>query len=211
MLIESWEREREALLKRVLERSGSIPELLERSDVSRQLQVPIREYLELITIVKKSSGKLGALERTRFAKFWALNTLRPSYDLRERFFKLLESEYSIRHGDVNKIMLELKPLARNAYLFSHATKLLHSVDPNLPIIDSKVTKFFCLPSLPYQYKNLDRGRWYSERYNLLIVAYQILGSSREIKMTFQNIESLIPDFAKLSFAKKIDSVITDVL
>ncbi len=167
MLKKSFERGGEPLLERVLERGSLIPELLTSADVFRQLQAPIKEYLDLMAIVKKSQGKLGSLERIRFANFWALNTLRPSRDLRERFFTLLENTYLIQHGDVNKVMQELKPLARNAYLFSHATKLLHSVDPSLPIIDSKVTKFFHLPSLPYQSKNLDRRCWYLERYTLL--------------------------------------------
>jgi hypothetical protein len=211
MLKESCEQGMGVLLERILECGGLIPELLRSADVSRQLKVPLREYLDLMAIVKKSHGKLGALERIRFANFWSLNALRPSRDLRERFFTVLESTYLIQHSDVNIIMQELRPFARNAYLFSHATKILHSADPCLPIIDSKVTKFFRLPSLPYQYNNLDRGRWYSERYALLTNAYRILESSREIEITFKNIESLVPDFAQLSFAKKIDSVITDAL
>jgi hypothetical protein len=200
------------LLKLIDARSRLIPQAVSSiCGITEKLAEPLEEYLYLLSAIQNSNGNLDVTQQRRFSKFWGLDTLRPTAELRRKFFFLLEKIYATKNFEIDKVLLELRPLARHAFLFSHATKLLHSVNPSLPIIDSKVSKFFGLPPPNYQRKNVDLQLWYSERYLLFKDAYRALEGELRLHRAFSYVESHAPAFRNLTFSKKLDSVITDLI
>jgi hypothetical protein len=169
----------------------------------------IERYLNLIKLIQHNQGFLDEKGKKIYSNFWALGTLRPSQHFKDEYFKILEE--SIKNNQSNhleEILIHLKLYARNAYPFSHTTKLLHCINQSIPIIDSKILNFFHI--------NLDVNK--NERLkNYLITheafqdAYKIIEKQESLNSLFGNMEDINPKFKKLTFSKKLDSLITDIL
>ncbi len=170
----------------------------------------IAEYKKIVSAVQKYKGSLGDADRKSYSKFWALGSIRPSVDFKKNYFDILARVCITKEFNLKNVMEELRPFARNAYVFSHTSKLFHSADPRLPIVDSKVINFFQLPAVPYR-AGLDRGSWYTDLYEHIQDVYATLELNQTVGVYLSEFERMMPAFSGISFNKKIDSIITDVL
>jgi hypothetical protein len=83
----------------------------------------------------------------RFKYFWKINLARANKEFVDFYFEMLQELYQGADFDVEHIASELYriPLnnsGRNTLQFSFSTKMLHMVNPNLPIYDSMVRDFY---------------------------------------------------------------------
>ncbi len=170
----------------------------------------IAEYKKIVFAVQKYKGSLGDADRKSYSKFWALGSIRPSIDFRKNYFDILARVCITKEFNLKYVMEELRPFARNAYVFSHTSKLFHSADPHLPIVDSKIINFFQFPAVPYG-AVLDRGGWYADLYGHIQDVYSTLELNDTVGAYLNKFERVVPAFSGITFNKKLDSIITDVL
>ena len=169
-----------------------------------------QEYIYLNNLSKKSIHVLDKSFQLKFYKFWGLGSLRPSQNFINEYFKILYNLKNYNDVDLKYILLYLKPYARNALVFSHATKLLHSVDQNSPIVDSKIINFFDIKIYNYS-SNINRLERCLEIYETLKYSYMIMYSNKNISLMINELCHLSPNLKKLSFTKQIDTIITDII
>ena len=205
-----WERSK--IIEKMQLKVGQLSTLLhkDKSFINR-LKSPIIEYSYLMCAMNQSGFLLNKDLIKRYSKFWALGTLRPSEEFKTKYFDILFKTNKTREFDILKVMHELKPYARNSFIFSHTTKLFHSVQSTLPIIDSKIMYFFQFPTVSYSNKKIDRGILYSEMYSIFIEAYGGFEHDCDLVDLIIEVESELPSFRELTFSKKLDCLITDAL
>jgi len=176
----------------------------------KDICLTIAEYKKIVFVVKKYNGSLGDADRRSYSKFWALGSIRPSVDFKKNYFDILARLCITKEFNLKNVMEELRPFARNAYIFSHTSKLFHSANPYLPIVDSKILNFFQLPIVPYG-AVLDRGGWYADLYEHIKDVYSTLELNDAVSAYLSEFERVVPAFSGITFNKKLDSIITDVL
>lgn len=138
----------------------------------------------------------------KYKKFYAMY----SAGLTEEFFKIYFSILDKKEKSLKKILLELYDIPRRngskAIQFSFATKLLHTINNNLPIYDKFVGKFFGL-SVRGRTKE-DRIKSCLQNYSQLKKYYEgLVGSSYSdivlFRQKFKCHENLISDVKILDF------------
>lgn len=199
------------LVDQILFYSSFIPDFVADSKFDHiKINQITQEYIYLNNLLKKPIHVLDKSYQIKFNKFWGLGSLRPSPNFIYEYFKILYNLKKYSVGDLEYILLYLKPFARNALVFSHATKLLHSCDQNSPIVDSKIVKFFDINVYNYSSKinRLDRCL---EIYETLKYSYIVMYANKNISETINELCHLSPNFNKLSFTKQIDTIITDII
>ena len=169
-----------------------------------------QEYIYLNSLSKKPIHVLDTSFQLRFNKFWGLGSLRPSPNFIYQYFKILYNLRNCNDIDLEYILIYLKPFARNALVFSLATKLLHACDQNSPIVDSKIINFFDIKIYNYS-SNINRLERCLEIYETLKYSYMIMYSNKNISSTINELCHLSPNLKKLSFTKQIDTIITDII
>ena len=86
-----------------------------------------------------------------FSKYWAMNAAHLGAGFKAQYFEILldESKHAQRRCDVETITKRLLEIDVNskgkALEFSFATKLVHMLDPTLPVYDTRVESFYFLP------------------------------------------------------------------
>jgi len=201
------------IIKKIILRANSIPDILNKQDHfnDENLIRILEDYLILRKIIFNKQGKLNELEKKIYIKFWSLGTIRPSESFKIEYFNILNSIIKgIQAACLKDILIKLKPYARNAYVFSHTTKLLHSSNHLNQIIDSKILNFFQLNSY-LLIKESERLNNYIVIYDAFVEAYRLIEENNTLTKEIKLITNKFPSFANLSFSKKIDTIITDII
>lgn len=122
-----------------------------------------------------------------YKRFYVLNAGGLGQKLINRYFKLLQN----REVDLKNILVELSKIprlnGRPAILLSFASKLIHTVDNNQPIYDSRVAKIFNI-KLNYNIKDIN------EKINDRLVVYSLLKKKFNEILTNREIKDIIKDF-----------------
>jgi hypothetical protein len=109
--------------------------------------------------------------------------------LSKRYFELLQR----REGNIEKILIELSKIKGSNNKFSvwlaFASKLIHTIDNNQPIYDSRVAKILNIKS-NYNIKGIDR------RINDRLVTYDLLKKKFGEILANQEIKRIIHNFKK---------------
>ncbi len=88
-------------------------------------------------IISSNSSLENNMEfRHTFTKFYKLNLRRNSEEWTDKYFALMQ-EYRLKDCSYKDILLELNKFS-DAVEASFASKLLHTINPTFPILDSKV-------------------------------------------------------------------------
>jgi hypothetical protein len=163
------------------------------------------QYKEIMTIFKCSQNieKDDVLQK-RYKTFYRMNTARKDAQFYKGYFNLLKNA---RQGDIVDMPTILKQLKRlsNKHEISFASKLLATVDPKLPIWDSRVRERVNERGeikLKANYKNTDEC---VEAYNSLVSWYGKFMKSNEAKMMIAEFDSHFPK-EKISAIKKVDFI-----
>ncbi|MCX6247159.1 MAG: hypothetical protein NTW10_05450 [Bacteroidetes bacterium] len=162
---------------------------------SATLQRKVNQYVA----IKESNGD-DILFRKNFISLYVLRFIN-----QDHYFDVLKNYCS------NKNHLELKSvieaLDKERVNFSFATKLMHTVDNDLPIYDSLISRALCLPKRDY---NIDKkvrmencATIYSnlKSINELIFRHDMLNESLDL------FKKNISSSNKLSKAKRVDFII----
>jgi len=86
----------------------------------------------------------------KYASYWALNGAGLGQTFRAEYFSLMEREKCSGTADVERVTRKLYEIPVNskdkrALQFSFASKLVHMVNPELPVCDRMVETFYFLP------------------------------------------------------------------
>ena len=184
------------IIQKIIFHANTIPKILSGYQYfyNEELIQILEDYLQLKNIILNNYGRLNQIERKIYIKFWSLGTIRPSESFKNEYFNILNLIINGSHSaNLNDILIKLKPHARNSYVFSHTTKLLHSSNEKNPIIDSKILN---------NYINI---------YGAFNEAYKEIEENNILKKEIDLITNTFPSFSKLSFSKKIDTIITDII
>lgn len=107
----------------------------------------VQEYLWLKAAFGHANAVADHEFQRRFRAFWRMNWARLPENWYNQFFNLLHETRDNPTDDVVIIVNELEEVLqgqRRYKAFSFASKLLHTVNNNLPIYDRKVREFFLL-------------------------------------------------------------------
>ena len=201
------------IIQKIIFHANTIPKILSGYQYfyNEELIQILEDYLQLKNIILNNYGRLNQVERKIYIKFWSLGTIRPSESFKNEYFNILNLIINGSHSaNLNDILIKLKPHARNSYVFSHTTKLLHSSNEKNPIIDSKILNFFQLNSY-LTIRKSERLNNYINIYSAFTEAYKEIEENNILKKEIDLITNTFPSFSKLSFSKKIDTIITDII
>jgi len=122
-----------------------------------------------------------------YRRFYVLNVGGLGEKLIDRYFELLQRG----EMDIKKILIELSKIPRlngkPAVLLSFASKLIHTVDNDQPIYDSRVTKIFNI-------KLNDNIKDINEKIDDRLAAYDLLKRKFNEILVSQEIREIIKDF-----------------
>jgi len=122
-----------------------------------------------------------------YKRFYVLNRGGLGPKLIDRYFELLQQ----KETNLKNILTELSKIPRlngkPAILLSFASKLIHTVNNNQPIFDSRVAKIFDI-KLNYGIKDVN------ERINNRLAAYNLLKKKFSEVLANQEIRKIIKDF-----------------
>lgn len=105
----------------------------------------LREYLELRRQIVALDGGLPSESFQRmYRKYWRMNAARLSPVFYERYFSLLADCQNGGNTDLERVTQVISDPAGadHGLQFSFATKLIHMVDPRVPVFDSFVAAFY---------------------------------------------------------------------
>ena len=114
----------------------------------------VQAYVYLTRELPKIDVRTSREFQRKYRRYWALNAAMLSEDFLTAYFQLLEQSkratVPVTVEDVSMNLLEtpINSTGKRALHFSFASKLVHMINPRLPVYDSAVQKFYFLPKLP---------------------------------------------------------------
>jgi hypothetical protein len=107
--------------------------------------IPQRDVAEYDWFIENRIQAGSPDYQSRFRKYWAMNAARLGTDFYRAFFGLLasaDSKVTLESCCETLCKASMRRDGRQTIQFSFATKLLHTVDPRIPIYDSRVARFY---------------------------------------------------------------------
>lgn len=172
--------------------------------------IPARHVTEYDYLIQNVDQCMVEKYRHRYRNYWRLNRARLCNDYLDVYFHTLQA--SIQHfPNIGNLVRNLynKPMTnggRHSLQFSFATKLLHTVNRNAPIYDSRVAAFYFFSEPSSRLELNQRIGAYSAFYDFLVHEYaRIL----ENELLHQSIHEFRQRFNPQQFTdvKIIDSLI----
>ena len=122
----------------------------------------------------------------RYRTYWGMKTAHLSYSFCDAYFNILHRHLD-KTPDLGDVMIELYKIpthrnGRRSLQFSFATKLLHTINNNTPIYDSRVAQFYSLKKSkwkPIKHRIADFVEFYQflQTEYRRIIALDLLGPS----------------------------------
>jgi hypothetical protein len=107
--------------------------------------IGVREYLQLRAELETHGAHAPSTSyQARYRKYWRMNAARLSPLFYERYFSLLTECQAGGTMDLERVtrIISDPTGADHGLQFSFATKLLHMIDPRIPVFDSFVAAFY---------------------------------------------------------------------
>jgi len=216
--IDKREKEFQERVKKLNELSRKNPRpLIQWLADAEQIFEDEKDYLEVVNLVKRHKQKIfNKLLKDRksfddykfiteefktnnvrnnsefqkvYKRFYVLNRGGLGSKLIDRYFDLLQK----KETNLKKILVELSEISREksdySVQLSFASKLIHTVDNNQPIYDSRVAEIFDI-RLNYNIKDI------KERIADRLVAYNLLKKKFNKTLKNRGIKLIIKDFKK---------------
>jgi len=163
------------------------------------------QYKEIMALFKCSQNieKDDVLQK-RYKTFYRLYNARKDDQFYKGYFKLLKNAKQGESLDIRKVLEQLKRLS-NKNEISFASKLLATIDPKLPIWDSRVRERVNEMSdiqLKATYKNTEEC---VQAYHSLVTWYDKFMGSVEAKKMIAEFDSHFPN-QKITAIKKVDFI-----
>jgi|SRR3989344_4480485 len=159
-----------------------------------------QESIDIYKFLQKQFPIDDNIFRFVYRSFYGLDNAGLSEECKQEYFGLFKK----RETSLQKILEALYHFKTrkgfNTYQFSFATKLIHTIDNNAPIYDSKVHKLFKFPPRKKEIK------WCINTYNLLKEKYASLLQDNQVQ---QRIKELKEKYSTqdLSDTKMLDFIL----
>ena len=163
-------------------------------------------------------------DQKKFKSFYGMNVARLSSDYYEKYFEILDSK-KVDGKEIGKkpekmtddAILVAEYLGQSSLTkddkpkiyFSFATKLLHTINQDCPIYDSRLADFYFLPYI-LESDTEKKLEMYREQYDFLISEYKRIENENLLKPTLELFEEEIEGFGEISLTKKIDFILWHV-
>ena len=180
-----------------------------KKELTKGKKTPVEKYLDTIN----NCDNIDKIYQRNYKSFYKLTPRSVSNEAwLKQYFGIITSEKEnhkrVDIEDVCNIISVLSKIPsdkerrtkKNHYSFS--TKLLHTINQDYPIYDSKVVKFY----FDKNSSQMDRDR-FKAIYNDIVKEYTRIEKHPKLKKIFDDIFKKIDNSEKISFVKKIDFVI----
>jgi hypothetical protein len=154
----------------------------------------------------KSDVSLNEKFQTRYMIFYKLYGAGLTKEFREEYFEIMQEKKNkefLDQNDIKDIIFRLYEVKSakgfNCIYFSFTTKLIHTLNNNLPIYDSRIRDFFGF-RVPYLYLGRD------VRVNEYLKQYEIINDVYGNIIKNSLLEELIEEFKKVFLGFKISDV-----
>jgi hypothetical protein len=145
-----------------------IEQLLDSINRARE----IRPYKQLVGQLRRVNVATDTEFQRLYRRYWAMNAARLSTDFCAEYFSLLER---LKDGPVPSVERVARLLydvptradGQQTLQFAFASKMVHMLNHQLPVYDSRVARFYFLPQRP-------QGAPFEERLQHLLRSYEFL-------------------------------------
>lgn len=167
-------------------------------------------YIELSNSFRQGDYNTNAFQR-QYRDFYQLNAARLSDDFCSAYFNLLNR--ANREISVEEIINALYFIQSNAkgihaVHFSFATKLIHTLDNNLPIYDRMVATFYFLPDIKQNWTKEKKIEVYLNSYKFLKSEYERVIDNNLLEISIDKFRKKFDvDDKQYSNCKVIDTLI----
>lgn len=112
----------------------------------------VDEYDWLMSNLRLLDVSRDSLFKEKYKQFWAMNAARLSDDFVSAYFEYLEKNKDNRTIGIRKVCdyLWYELPTEKSLQFSFTTKLVHMINPNMPIYDGMIKDFYFLPDISYK-------------------------------------------------------------
>ena len=142
------------------------------------LETEIKPYISLIRDLHEKNVSADEEYRKKYSWYWALNGAGLGKEFRDAYFCELERLKGSK-ADAETVEAVARRLwdvpvngsGRRSLQFSFASKLVHVINPDLPIYDSRVEDFYFLPPTPASGKleaKMESYRFLVEEYDRVL-------------------------------------------
>jgi hypothetical protein len=175
--------------------------LIEKNFTKQMVEKLILDSRDYYNLNKGISGSRNDFERF-YRKFWAMNQARLNSVYYEKYFNCLFSLLKKKKTfDPIKEIKSILEFDETKYQFSFATKLLHTVNNNLPVYDKYIGKFFLIDDHPKENK--------IDIYDFLITEYKRLYEVKCFESIIKEANTvLLKENIQISYAKHIDTILS---
>lgn len=169
----------------------------------------IFKYLKIKGMYEKGRNSIDETEFQRiYCDFYKINAIRPSKEWKAKYFALMKKYYDKKDTSFATILKEAPKSGKNcsSMPFSFASKLLHTINNDKHIWDSRVLKYYKLPLRPTgnigdDVRIAKANEIYEEIYK------KHLENMKSYIALFDKLFKDVPGVDKISKMKKIDFII----
>jgi hypothetical protein len=171
----------------------------------------VQPYVYISRAFKKDENRTREFKST-YRKFYQLNAARLSEEFCEKYFSLLDECKSKSITSVEYVINNLYEVPGNAkevhaIHFSFATKLVHTVNPNLPIYDSMVSTFYFAPEVKYSWKKEQKIQACLRTYEFLQDEYKRITDENLLSESIEKFRMRFNIGSEYSDCKVIDTLL----
>ncbi|SEI45273.1 hypothetical protein SAMN04244572_00336 [Azotobacter beijerinckii] len=150
--------------------------------------------------------------RSTYRQFYKLNAARLSEKFCELYFALLEEHRNDEYIQVESITNSLYELESNskgthAVHFSFASKLVHTINNDLPVYDSMVAAFYFFPNIKSNWNKAKKIEEYLTSYHFLINEYKRVIENNLLGQAIEQFRERFEVGIEYSDVKLIDTLI----
>ncbi len=139
----------------------------------------VKTYKEIQDLFLKVNVSENSLFQSNFNSFYRLNGAALTEEFKSAYYKILEENRNIKDFEdfqIKEILLDLFKYKNykgsNCLQFSFTTKLIHTINNNLPIYDSMIKNVFDFKGPNYYCNNNERINIYLNQYKAIKNAYK---------------------------------------
>lgn len=201
------EVEADRLITRVKEKTVEIINNLDRESVD--------VYNFITSEFKKGDVSRNYLFQFVFRSYYRLDNAGLTSEFKSRYFELMEENRENKPVEIEVLLRELEKFPRikenktekkkGSFQFSFVSKLINTLDSDIPIYDSKVSKAIIGSSYSPIGEFDDKLTVYSARHELIRKTYAYIIESKSFASIFSDFDKSFPD-NRLSDLKKLDFI-----
>jgi hypothetical protein len=143
--------------------------------------------------------------QSSYKKFFRMNAARLTPEFYSQYFKLLNQIKSEGIQSLSEVIVKIQLDSNPTVQASFASKMLHIVDPSIPIYDSLIREFYFYPR-PTNKDAEEKINSIVKFHEFLKLEYQRIIEKSSLKKAIEEFDKIFPH-SKFKAVKKIDTII----